>query len=244
VPRHGLLTHRIDIVAAEIARADDKGLLAHIGPDQTTGGVKMGVVCRFVTHPAPPAVESGGDVTWKRVATGVELLARIRSQLSDFARVCHTPAVVSVFGLGATRIIAIAHLQPASLPPSAADDADPGGVAGGGRHGGAAARAAEAAPRPAGEASRHICVPSPEPEDEALAAVEKPLDQTKRDAVGLEMARSAGPLADVEQEAVRWALAISAVLLLAETWSLDLYPFLPEWAPTVLGNVAEAALTC
>jgi hypothetical protein len=27
-----------------------------------------------------------------------------------------------------------------------------------------------------GEASRHIYVPSPDPEDEALAAVEKPLD--------------------------------------------------------------------
>jgi hypothetical protein len=35
VPRHGLLTHRIDIVAAEIARPADKGLLAHVGLDQT-----------------------------------------------------------------------------------------------------------------------------------------------------------------------------------------------------------------
>jgi hypothetical protein len=60
-----------------------------------------------VTHPAPPAVESGGDVTWKRVATGVKLLARISSQLSGFARICHTLAVVSVFGLGATWIIAL-----------------------------------------------------------------------------------------------------------------------------------------
>ena len=34
MPRQGLLTHRIDIVAAEIARAADKGLLAHIGLDQ------------------------------------------------------------------------------------------------------------------------------------------------------------------------------------------------------------------
>ena len=62
-------------------------------------------------------------------------------------------------------------------------------------------------------------------------------------AVGREMTRSAVALADVEQEAVRWALAISAVLLLAETWSLDLYPFLPQWAPTILDSVAEAALT-
>jgi hypothetical protein len=73
----------------------------------------MGVVCRFVTHPAPPAVESGGDV--KRVATGVELLARIRSQLSGFARICHTPAVVRVFGLGATLDHRIADWQ-ASFP--------------------------------------------------------------------------------------------------------------------------------
>jgi small-conductance mechanosensitive channel len=37
--------------------------------------------------------------------------------------------------------------------------------------------------------------------------------------------------------------AILTVLLLAETWSLDLYPFLPQWAPTILDSVAEAALT-
>jgi hypothetical protein len=56
------------------------------------------------------------------------------------------------------------------------------------------------------------------------------------------MARSAGALAGVEQEAVRWALAISAALLLVETSSLDLYPFLPQWAPTLLGSIPEGAI--
>jgi hypothetical protein len=147
-------------------------------------------------------------------ATGVELLAPIRPQLSGFARVCHTLAVVSVFGchLGHR----IADRAPTSIPPSAADDADP--VALPAADGMAALLLERLKQRLVrqGEASRHICVPSPDPEDEALAAVEKPLDQAERDAVGLEMARSAGALADVEQEAVRWALAISAVLLLAE----------------------------
>jgi hypothetical protein len=237
------LTHRIDIVAAEIARAADKVLLAHIGPDQTTGGGEMGVVCRFVTHPAPPAVESGGDVTWKRVATGVEPLARISSQLSGFARVCHTLAVASVFGLGATWIIALlTGRQPPFRPVLLTMLILVAFLAADGMAALLLGRLKQRLVRQ-GEASRHIYVPSPDPEDEALAAVEKPLDQAERDAVGLEMARSTGALADVEQEAVRWALAISAVLLLAETWSLDLYPFLPQWAPTVLGSVAEAALT-
>jgi small-conductance mechanosensitive channel len=151
--------------------------------------------------------------------------------------------VVSVFGLGATWIIAL--LTGSQLPfrpvlltmlivvalPAADGMAAP-----------LLERLKQRLVRQ-GEASRHIYVPSPDPEDEALAAVEKPLDQAERDAVGREMARSAVALADVEQEAVRWALAISAVLLLAETWSLDLYPFLPQWAPTILDSVAEAALT-
>src|SRR5260370_18125955 len=41
----------------------------------------------------------------------------------------------------------------------------------------------------------------------------------------------------------RSAFAIAAVLLLADTWSLDLYSFLPRWSPAVLGSVAEAAIT-
>jgi hypothetical protein len=46
-------------------------------PNVAAGGGEMGVVCRFVTHTAPPAVESGGDATkrgWWRV--GCELRRR------------------------------------------------------------------------------------------------------------------------------------------------------------------------
>src|ERR1700736_4456222 len=38
----------------------------------------------------------------------------------------------------------------------------------------------------------------------------------------------------------RWAIGIAAVLLLADTWWFDVYPVLPQWTPTVLGNIAEA----
>ena len=94
-----------------------------------------------------------------------------------------------------------------------------------------------------GEAPHRIYVPSVDPENEALAPIDKAVDRAEREAIELEMARSTGALAGVEQAAIRWALAISATLLLAETWSLDFFPFLPQWAPTVLGSIAEAALT-
>jgi hypothetical protein len=177
------------------------------------------------------------------VATGVELLARIRSQLSGFARVCRTPAVASVFGLGATWIIALlTGRQPPFRPVLltmlilvALPAAD-----------GMAALLLERLKQPLvrqGEASRRICVPSPDPEDEALAAVEKPLDQTERDAVGLAMARSAGALADVEQEASARRSRSLRCCRSPRLGRFDLCPFLPQWAPTVLGNVAEAAFT-
>jgi hypothetical protein len=35
VPRHGLRAHRIHVIGAEVARPADKGLLAHVGLDQT-----------------------------------------------------------------------------------------------------------------------------------------------------------------------------------------------------------------
>jgi hypothetical protein len=65
------LTHGVDIVGAEVARAADKSLLAHIGLDQTAGGGEMSRVRRFVTHPAPPAVESGAE-QHETVAAGDE----------------------------------------------------------------------------------------------------------------------------------------------------------------------------
>ena len=40
----------------------------------------------------------------------------------------------------------------------------------------------------------------------------------------MEIARSAGDLATVVRQAIRWALAIAVALLLADTWSFDLYP--------------------
>jgi small-conductance mechanosensitive channel len=45
------------------------------------------------------------------------------------------------------------------------------------------------------------------------------------------------------RQGARWALAIAAALLLAETWSFDPHPFLPQWVPVVLGSIAEAAIT-
>jgi moderate conductance mechanosensitive channel len=176
-------------------------------------------------------------------AMSLRALARIRSRLSGFGRICRNLAVASVFGLGATWTIGLLSSGKPPLRPllltivilAALPAAD-----------GMAALLLERLRRHLvhlGEAPRRIYVPSVDPEDEALAAVDKALDSAEREAVGLEMARSTGALAGVEQEAIRWALAISAVLLLAETWSLDVYPFLPQWAPTVLGGIAEAALT-
>src|SRR5215472_9624721 len=94
-----------------------------------------------------------------------------------------------------------------------------------------------------GQASGHIFSPSGDPEKEELAAVEKPLDQAKQDAIHAEMARSADDLTAVVRQAARWAFAIAAAPLLAETWSFDPHPFLPQWVPVVLGSIAEAAIT-
>src|SRR5437868_1974296 len=66
-----------------------------------------------------------------------------------------------------------------------------------------------------GQAPRRIFTPSDDPEQEQLAAVEKPLDQGEQEAIRMEIARSAGDLASVVRQAVRWALAIAAALLLA-----------------------------
>ena len=158
-------------------------------------------------------------------AMSLRALARIRFRLSGFGKICHNLAVVSVFGLGATWTIGLFSSGKPPLRPvlltililAALPAAD-----------GMAALLLERLRRRlirSGEAPRRIYAPSVDPEDEALAAVDKPLDRSEREAIGLEMARSTGALAGVEQEAIRWALAISAALLLAETWSLDLYLF-------------------
>jgi len=94
-----------------------------------------------------------------------------------------------------------------------------------------------------GQASRRIFTPSDDPEAEELTPLEKPLDLAEQQAIRIEMARSAGDLTTVLKQAARWVIAFGAVLLLADTWSIDLYPILPQWAPLVLGNIAEAAVT-
>jgi moderate conductance mechanosensitive channel len=176
-------------------------------------------------------------------AISLRSLARIRSRLNGFGRIWHVLAVFSVFGLGAAWIgqllfggrppfqpTLLSVLVLAALP--AAD--------------GMAAllldRLKQRLVR-TGEASRRIYAPAADLEDEELAAVEKPLDHAEREAIGREMVRSADALERVEQEAVRWVLAISAIFLLAEIWSLDFYPFLPEWAPAVFASLAEAGIT-
>jgi small-conductance mechanosensitive channel len=94
-----------------------------------------------------------------------------------------------------------------------------------------------------GQASRRIFSTTGDPEEEELAAVERPLDEAKQEAIQTEMARCADGLIAVVRQAARWALAIAAALLLAETWSVDPHPFLPQWVPVVLGSIAEAAIT-
>jgi hypothetical protein len=49
-----------------------------------------------------------------------------------------------------------------------------------------------------GKASRRIYAPAADLKNEELAAVEKPLDQAEREAIGREMVRSAGALDRLE----------------------------------------------
>jgi small-conductance mechanosensitive channel len=176
-------------------------------------------------------------------AMSLRALTRIRARLGGFARACHRLAGFSVIGLTVIRSVALlsGRLPPfwpvllsimilAGLP--AADGMAPLLLD----------RLRQILIR-RGQASRRIFSPSGDPDEEALAAVDKPLDQAEREAIDTEMTRSADGLTAVVRQAVRWALAIAAALLLAETWSFDLYPFLPHWAPMVLGNIAEAAIT-
>lgn len=157
-------------------------------------------------------------------AISLRALARIRSRLSGFGRICGNLAAVSVFALGATWTIGLLSRGEPPLRPvlvtililAALPAADGMGVL-------LLERLRRRLAR-SGEAPRRVYVPSADPENEALTAVDKPLDPVEREAIGFEMARSTGALADVEQEAIRWALAISAVLLLAKTWSVDFYP--------------------
>jgi small-conductance mechanosensitive channel len=176
-------------------------------------------------------------------AMSLRALPRIRSRFSGFARMCHKLAGFGVIGL--TVIWSVALLS-GRLPPFWPVLLSITILAGLPAADGMAALLLDSAKQRlvrTGKASRRIYAPAADLEDEELAAVEKPLDQAEREAIGREMVRSAGALERVEQEAVRWVLAISAVFLLAEIWSLDFYPFLPEWAPAVFASLAEAGIT-
>lgn len=176
-------------------------------------------------------------------AMSLRALARIRSRFSGFARMCHKLAGFGVIGL--TVIWSVALLS-GRLPPFWPVLLSIMILAGLPAADGMAAllldRLKQRLVR-TGEASRRIYAPAADLEDEELAAVEKPLDQAEREAIGREMVRSAAALERVEQEAVRWVLAISAIFLLATIWPLDFYPFLPEWAPAVFASLAEAGIT-
>ena len=176
-------------------------------------------------------------------AMSLRALARIRRRFSGFAKVCHKLAGFGVTGLAVIWSVA---LLSGRLPPFWPVLLSIVILAGLPAADGTAALLLDRLRRrliQPGQASRRIFTPSDDPEEEELAAVEKPVGQAEQEAIRVEMARSAGDLASVVREAVRWTLAIAAALLLADIWSFDLYSLLPQWAPAVLGSVAEAALT-
>src|SRR5262244_2594251 len=146
-------------------------------------------------------------------AMSLRALARIRARFSGFARACHRLAGFSVIGL--TVIWSVALLS-GRLPPFWPVLLSIVIFAGLPAGDGMAALLLDRLRRrviQSGQASRRIFTPSDDPEREELAAVEKPRDPEEREAIRVEMARSAGDLASVVREAVRWALAIMATLL-------------------------------
>jgi small-conductance mechanosensitive channel len=176
-------------------------------------------------------------------AMSLRALARIRVRFSGFARTCHRLAGFSVIGL--TVIWSVALLSgrlPPFWPVLLSIMILAGLPAGDGMTALLLDRLRQILIR-GRQAPRRIFSPSGDPDEEALAAVERPLDQAEQEAIHTEMARSADGLIAVVRQAVRWALAIAAAVLLAETWSLDLYPFLAQWALMALGSIAEAAIT-
>src|SRR6516164_8496234 len=168
-------------------------------------------------------------------AMSLRALVRIRSRFNGFAKICHRLAGFGVIGLTVVWCVALLSRR---LPPFWPVLLSVMILAGLPAADGMAALLLNRLNRrlvQSGQASRRIFIPSGDPDEEALAAVEKPLDQAEQEAIHTEIARSADGLIAVVRQAVRWALAIAAALLLAETWSLDVYPFLPQWAPMVLG---------
>ena len=176
-------------------------------------------------------------------AMSLRALVRIRSRFSGFAKICHRLAGFGVIGLAVVWCVALLSRR---LPPFWPVLLSVIVLAGLPAADGMAALLLNRLQRRlihSGPASRRIFTPSDDPDGGELTALEKPLDHAEQQAIRMEMVRSAGDLITVVRQAVRWAVTIAAVLLLAATWSLDLYPMLPQWAPTVLGNIAEAAVT-
>jgi small-conductance mechanosensitive channel len=176
-------------------------------------------------------------------AISLRALARVRSRFTGFAGVCRKLASFGVIGLAAIWSVA---LLSGRLPPFWPVLSSIVILAGMPAADGIAALLLGRLERrlvQSGQAPRRIYTPSDDAEADALAAVEKPLDRAEQEAVRIEIARCAGELATVIREAVRWALGIASVLLLADTWSFDPSPALPRWAPTVLDRIAEAAVT-
>src|SRR5215472_4522463 len=176
-------------------------------------------------------------------ATSLHALGRIRSRFNGFANLCHKLARFGVIGL---TVIWSGALLSRRLPPFWPVLVSVMILAGLPAADGIAALLLDALQRrlvQSRQALRRIFTPSDDPEAEELAPLEKPFDQEEQEAIRMEMARSAGDLTTVVRQAARWAITIAAVLLLADIWSFDLYPMLPQRAPTVLGNITEAAVT-
>src|SRR5215472_3461122 len=176
-------------------------------------------------------------------AISLHALGRIRSRFSAFANMCHKLAGFGVIGLTVIWCIALLSRR---LPPFWPVLLSVIILAGLPAADGMAALLLDRLKRRlshSGPASRRIFSPSDDPEAEGLAALEKPLEQVEQGAVRAELAGSVSDLTAVVRQVVRWAITIAAVLLLADTWSFDLYQILPQWAPTVLGSIAEAGVT-
>src|SRR5215472_4756103 len=176
-------------------------------------------------------------------ATSLHALRRMRSRFSGFAKMCHKLAGFGVISL--TVIWSIALLS-RRLPPFWPVLLSVMILAGLPAADGMAALLLDRLHRrlvQSGQISRRIFTPSDDPEKEELTALDKPLDQAEQGAIQTEMVRSVGDLTEVVRQAARWTIAIAAVLLLADTWSFDLYPVFPQWTPTLLRNIAEAAVT-
>src|SRR5215471_17019063 len=176
-------------------------------------------------------------------ATSLHALGRIRSRFNGFAKLCHKLAGFGVIGLTVIWCIALLSRR---LPPFWPVLLSVIILAGLPAADGMAALLLDRLKRRlshSGPASRRIFTPSDDPEAEGLAALEKPLDQVEQGAVRAELAGSVSDLTAVVGQVARWAITIAAVLLLADTWSFDLYQILPQWAPTVLGSIAEATVT-